>query len=1559
MKHINIREALLTIDKNTDCQYDLTSLYEACKLNDEDKKQLVKYIDGVADPEVINGFLATKCDAISEELDDDDVSDMKGIIDDINCGEDHSIWKLMDKFEDEDKKLNEETSEEPVKENYKVYTDTNGIMGEPNATYTEQELKAYWDAEKDNDPSLSNYEGDYNAWLNDTVNQMECDELEESALGAAAMALGTAAATGFGQAVGDKVASKVMGEAVPEEEEGTALEEDMDPHYGQLCKQMDADNEILYNEYKKGDKSPADILKGLGYEEVEDHYLIKKEDHDGLEYEMIFDFSDFDMMISDYFEYYVLRDGCIPKGWTSTKTSLEECLKTAINESWWERDWYKDWDQEDIDLHKATDWKARNYEELPVEGTEFTHDVDFYDDDGHKVIKDVEFIKYLRPNGIYAPYYGPKDKSVIPGVGTMYDGHKHTDGIDIHDRTESQGVYDTLSEEKLIKEGKDDIDTVLNRLGGVDKVKAKIEDTRRAYPGIEDDELVDMLWNEGEREEWQSAVEYLSEATATAERPLSALGGTLSSVLLAHKDEVDTLFTAKDAVEFLDRIRPEVKNVGYVDKVKMDIMRKRGILPVQYFYNIILKGDGQGTDKGGVVSKKSQIKKWAAQPATEAVEDDDKPYTYRQVFDELKLETKNFTVEEGAGKYGYESEANHAVKILEKHYASVELDTVGSWFQVDFKDRLKDNKVTEAVEYVKWVQLPDGKWKMWGSNPGPELDPNFLDRAREQNNIDYKDAKVSKNGEYPEGVDESKAIKEEWNTEWDNIGIEIEKAARAQHIGVDFINTDSSVMGAFTATFEINRGDWKHDHWAFDEVVKEYLANNEKYALWKIDTNQIGSSDDDSYNAEHIAFIVPKDKMELLNSMRGLFAESVNPADLTDCPECGDTSFDSKRGRCTKCSYREELDEGIFDSKAKLESKYKEAYKNAFGESSITNLYSNITYTLSDKATEANQFKPLDILLQKIDKKPSLLTYPEVRKLIGDEDLKAKLGDFWRASGEKGMVWLAGKLAPQLIKFWKSLRASKTGVFMGESIEEGLFDRFKKKSDDSEDKSSSSEYVIVVTTNNKKATNSGRYCYTNTQPSTDTRKLKDFAEQANEKARQNKSGLVYKVVKYSDGIDLVGDKWSHGSSPKKSPFTFFGLKESKSIKESSYKKGDRVELDNGMTGTVTKDFDWENEDQVAVEIDGIGEMRYPRSETLRSLKESFPRNINLDQVVIQVANLVDDKALGDDWIEVFPTRDASQSAGGEYFIPLELTGPDDVTKKATFRTRNGRVEVAFLNGSEAMCDSAEEIARFIAGEFGVSLVESIEESYSYSEFEMVFQNYDGLYSPDTHEDIYNEIADKYGEDMANDVLAALEDEYKGNINESGLTIDEQLPLKDLIDKLDAEEEVLDAEVHAYSEDELRKMDAFDNLNATELKEGRMTDRYRAQVKQHFEDEIDSTDISHEIAEDGLSFTIVREDGTKLEFNAAEGYTTTKPEELKEEIATHLYLFPELTDEDMNMAKAYGLQYLGKNHGADGSEDNWVIAGGADSLRRFAEKWLGYELHPDYLYDIDDFAGDIE
>ena len=52
----------------------------------------------------------------------------------------------------------------------------------------------------------------------------------------------------------------------------------------------------------------------------------------------------------------------------------------------------------------------------------------------------------------------------------------------------------------------------------------------------------------------------------------------------------------------------------------------------------------------------------------------------------------------------------------------------------------------------------------------------------------------------------------------------------------------------------------------------------------------------------HISFAEPLNKNE-----------SVDPALLGDCPECGDKSFDTKKGKCTKCNYRESLKEYYSD----------------------------------------------------------------------------------------------------------------------------------------------------------------------------------------------------------------------------------------------------------------------------------------------------------------------------------------------------------------------------------------------------------------------------------------------------------------------------------------------------------------------------------------------------------------------------------------------------------------------------------------------------------------------
>lgn len=68
--------------------------------------------------------------------------------------------------------------------------------------------------------------------------------------------------------------------------------------------------------------------------------------------------------------------------------------------------------------------------------------------------------------------------------------------------------------------------------------------------------------------------------------------------------------------------------------------------------------------------------------------DEDKAYTYKQVYDELKLETKNFTIDGDTIYYGFESEAENAVKILKRHYNSVECTNC----KITFKDKKSKKK---------------------------------------------------------------------------------------------------------------------------------------------------------------------------------------------------------------------------------------------------------------------------------------------------------------------------------------------------------------------------------------------------------------------------------------------------------------------------------------------------------------------------------------------------------------------------------------------------------------------------------------------------------------------------------------------------------------------------------------------------------------------------------------------------------------------------------------------------------------------------------------------------
>ena len=52
--------------------------------------------------------------------------------------------------------------------------------------------------------------------------------------------------------------------------------------------------------------------------------------------------------------------------------------------------------------------------------------------------------------------------------------------------------------------------------------------------------------------------ESLKEAVATLERPMSAIGGTLSNVMSDHSDELANVYDKASAIAFLDTIEPDV-----------------------------------------------------------------------------------------------------------------------------------------------------------------------------------------------------------------------------------------------------------------------------------------------------------------------------------------------------------------------------------------------------------------------------------------------------------------------------------------------------------------------------------------------------------------------------------------------------------------------------------------------------------------------------------------------------------------------------------------------------------------------------------------------------------------------------------------------------------------------------------------------------------------------------------------------------------------------------------------------------------------------------------------
>lgn len=108
------------------------------------------------------------------------------------------------------------------------------------------------------------------------------------------------------------------------------------------------------------------------------------------------------------------------------------------------------WLDEDKELWASIDWEARNYKDYIVEGSEISGRVRCVGLNCGWI--PAKFAKHIRANPFYPPYYAPVREGELDKIlrenrvlGPMFDGDKAPDGYNIHNRYETQEVYDALS----------------------------------------------------------------------------------------------------------------------------------------------------------------------------------------------------------------------------------------------------------------------------------------------------------------------------------------------------------------------------------------------------------------------------------------------------------------------------------------------------------------------------------------------------------------------------------------------------------------------------------------------------------------------------------------------------------------------------------------------------------------------------------------------------------------------------------------------------------------------------------------------------------------------------------------------------------------------------------------------------------------------------------------------------------------------------------------------------------------------------------------------------------
>lgn len=906
-----------------------------------------------------------------------------------------------------------------------------------------------------------------------------------------------------------------------------------------------------------------------------------------------------------------------------------------IDESWRSPKYDEsEWEPEDIELHKSIDWAARNYEEYPVVDDTIVARATAYGLPGGTQQKNVTFVKHLRPNEIYPPYYKAEEIPFEGVLSGMYDGDKHGKYM-IMNRFETQDVYDSLSE---------DADAHLKLSGNMIEIP------------IEDNSEVGELGHpvqQGIGDPRAKREKNLEEATAVLDKPLSTFQGTLSSVLLAHKDEVDTLFDRNAAVEFLDRIQPEVKSRAYVDKVKQDILKSRRN-PVEYFYNIILKGDGDGTEKGGVVTKKSQVRRWAKEDLTESLWEKGDSVTLWWTNPNWSKTAPSFASctfsgRTHDGQYKFISDTYGWTFLLDVEGMTVTTPQGKTYPVFNESGWLKTNTLTENGVSSK---LPE------------DIDDFLQELAQSQGMFDYNDIinyspsrKDISNlrylmTEYEDAFDDedaqdiakqvSKIIKGGELTESVN-ELAHEVAIAMQHLMNDIGRDPTADDFADDVVAEIEKG------LPEEEIPTDPIKYRDWASAIMCEVSRQLNSLKESYNVQYYQ----------------IFSNPEKPTDNGRMIAQAGTEDEAK------AKGDELVGKGSYLIKAVCDDgKVRDVDLHDYFNEDISNRSEPLNIYIDDlKNLGFNQLNTDDKIL-KFEAEPEYSVYTSVY-------LKAEKAGFTKSKITRD--------DHERVTYMKSKSLGELNII--ETL--------------------GSTRILVVLIPKVKL------------ESTSNNQLIEAVDDWSLSVYDENTLLKDNIWSVSDALEFIHDNGGNIIKKLENGEETIIWKDGKAV------GGGFIGMDYDEDGSTI----YANDGEDVPTHEAPARFNAAKWFYGEELSESFNQIIDLDMLASDVANLLDVDVLGEEnWIEVFPTSDSRPISNSGYLLPLEITGPKDDLRKATFTSKGNVVDVKFRNGSEAKCYNADEIARFIAGEFGISLTESVcKEDLTMDEF---FENKEDTFEYD-------------------------------------------------------------------------------------------------------------------------------------------------------------------------------------------------------------------------------------